>query len=61
MSLGKKVAVLGNIKPGQSLRFEMGPDGDLKTLLYEQTPLKKLTVSRSDNGFDLNWDFLEPA
>ncbi|HJP52456.1 MAG: peptidoglycan DD-metalloendopeptidase family protein [Pseudomonadales bacterium] len=60
MSLGKKVAVLGNIKPGQSLRFEMGPDGDLKTLLYEQTPLKKLTVSRSDNGFDLNWDFLEP-
>jgi len=60
MSLGNDVSVLGKIKPGQSIQFEVTQEGTLKTLLYEETPLKKLTVKNSNDGFDSEWDLVEP-
>lgn len=60
MALGREVKVLGKILPGQILEFEIDHEGDIKTLRYEETPLKTLVVSRTEAGFSSEWDLYEP-
>ncbi len=46
--------------PGRSLEFELDKDGSLKTLRYEETPLRTLVVARSETGFTSEWDLRKP-
>tara|TARA_R110002072_G_scaffold98034_1_gene215843 strand:+ start:3635 stop:4945 length:1311 start_codon:yes stop_codon:yes gene_type:complete len=60
ISLGPSTSVLGKIMPGQAIKIRKDKIGRLKDLAYEATRLKTLHVSRGENGFESQWELLEP-
>jgi murein DD-endopeptidase MepM/ murein hydrolase activator NlpD len=59
MELGKPVAILKKIIPGKTLFFEIGHQGQLLSLNYEENPLKHLVVMRNGDSFKAYWQEAE--
>ncbi len=51
MQLGKKAALLKNIKPGQTLRFAQNLDGECIAVSYNIDRIKTLNIQASTDGF----------
>ena len=51
IDLGKEVASLRKILPGQELSFQIGQDGRLRGIRYKKNAFDTVLVDRSDVGF----------
>lgn len=60
MALGNDVSVLKKILPGQELSLEIDTNGDLISLLYKKDSFTTLSVERSGDGFNADWQHAEP-
>jgi murein DD-endopeptidase MepM/ murein hydrolase activator NlpD len=60
MRLGRDVDVLKKIKPGKTLALEIGEDQSFLSLRYEDSALRNLIVSRSDDFYEAYWRTIEP-
>ncbi len=53
---GKPAKALSRIRPGQELRFELGPDGRLQRLTFTRSPIERLLVAQTDTGYRARLD-----
>jgi len=53
---GKPAKALSRIRPGQELRFELGPDGQLQHLTFTRSPIERLVVAQADTGYRVRLD-----
>ncbi len=60
LALGKTVAVLKKILPGQTLAFQIGATGKLQSIKFEQNAFDTLVVQRQENGFQAAWQSATP-
>jgi murein DD-endopeptidase MepM/ murein hydrolase activator NlpD len=60
ISIGPNTGVLGKIMPGQSIRIRKDQAGRLNDLSYQASRLKTLHVTSLGEGFDAEWQLLEP-
>ncbi len=60
MQLGRDVNVLKRILPGKRLLVEVDDAGKLKSLRYEETPLRHLLVTAEGDRYQAHWEAIEP-
>lgn len=60
VDLGKDVASLRKILPGQELSFQLGPNGELQAVRYKKNAFDTLLVDRTDGKFVAIWEAAEP-
>lgn len=60
IDLGKDVASLKKIIPGQELSFLIKPTGELESVRYKKNAFDTLYVDRQTNGFAARWEAAEP-
>ena len=60
IDLGKDVASLKKIIPGQELSFLITSSGELEGVRYKKNVFDTLFVDRHDNGFTARWEAAEP-
>ncbi|BAN69894.1 peptidoglycan DD-metalloendopeptidase family protein [endosymbiont of unidentified scaly snail isolate Monju] len=53
---GKPAKALSRIRPGQELRFELTPDGQLQRLTFTRSPIERLLVAQADTGYRVRLD-----